>query len=140
MWILDPIDGTMNFIHQQRDFAISLGIYENGIGTIGLVYDVVHDELYHALKGSGAYMNEIKLPELENAEVDKAILSLNATWLLENDRIDHNLLIPLAKDVRGIRSYGSAALEMVFVASGRLDAYISLRLAPWDFACGGCYC
>jgi myo-inositol-1(or 4)-monophosphatase len=136
VWILDPIDGTMNFIHQQRDFAISLGIYENGVGIIGLVYDVVHDELYHALKGSGAYINEIKLPELEKVEVDKAILSLNATWLLENDRIDHNLLIPLAKDVRGIRSYGSAALEMVFVASGRLDAYISLRLAPWDFGAG----
>jgi myo-inositol-1(or 4)-monophosphatase len=136
VWILDPIDGTMNFIHQQRDFAISLGIYENGIGMIGLVYDVVHDELYHALKGSGAYMNELKLPDLERVEVDKAILSLNATWLLENDRIDHNLLIPLAKDVRGIRSFGSAALEMVFVASGRLDAYISLRLAPWDFGAG----
>ncbi len=136
VWILDPIDGTMNFIHQQRDFAISLGIYENGTGMIGLIYDVVHDELYHAQKGCGAYMNELKLPELERVDVNKAILSLNATWLLENDRIDHNLLIPLAKDVRGIRSYGSAALEMAFVASGRLDAYISLRLAPWDFGAG----
>src|SRR5213080_2007901 len=55
VWLIDPIDGTMNFIHQQRNFAISLGIYENGLGKIGLVYDVVHDELYNAFRGKGAY-------------------------------------------------------------------------------------
>lgn len=51
VWLIDPIDGTMNFVHQKRNFAISIGIYENGIGKIGLIYDPVHDELYHALKG-----------------------------------------------------------------------------------------
>ena len=61
VWIIDPIDGTLNFIHQQRNFAISLAIYEDGIGKIGMIYDVVHDELYHAIKGKGAYLNETKL-------------------------------------------------------------------------------
>ena len=56
VWIIDPIDGTVNFIHQQRNFAISLAIYEDGIGKIGMIYDVVHDELYHAIKGEGAYL------------------------------------------------------------------------------------
>lgn len=136
VWMLDPIDGTMNFIHQQRNFAISLGIYENGTGRIGFVYDVAHDELYHAVKGEGAYLNEKKLPMLEEASVNEAIIALNATWVMENSRIDHNLMIPLVRDARGTRSYGTAALEMIYVATGRVDAYISLRLAPWDYAGG----
>ncbi|HJV30884.1 MAG TPA: inositol monophosphatase family protein [Bacillales bacterium] len=136
VWMIDPIDGTMNFIHQQRNFAISLGIYENGVGKIGLVYDVAHDELYHAIKGNGAFLNEKQLPHLKTAAVNESIIALNATWVMENKRIDHRLLIPLAKEARGTRSYGTAALELVFLATSRIDAYISLRLAPWDVAGG----
>lgn len=136
IWIIDPIDGTMNFIHQQRNFAISIGIYENGIGKIGLIYDVVHDELYCGIKGRGAYVNETKLPKLNGVAVKKAIVGVNATWVTENDKIDPAILGRLVKDVRGTRSYGSAAIEMAYVATGRVDAYISLRLAPWDYAAG----
>jgi myo-inositol-1(or 4)-monophosphatase len=136
VWLIDPIDGTMNFIHQQRNFAISLGVYENGVGKIGLIYDVVHDELYHATRGNGAYLNEIPLAPLRESTVKESIIALNATWVMENHRIDHNLMIPLARDARGTRSYGSAALEMVFVSTGRVDAYISMRLSPWDVAAG----
>ncbi|RFU63414.1 inositol monophosphatase family protein [Peribacillus glennii] len=136
VWIIDPIDGTMNFIHQQRNFAISIGILEDGIGKIGLVYDVVHDELYHAFKGQGAYMNDKEIPKLKEVAVKEAILSLNATWVTENKKLDPSILAPLVRDVRGTRSYGSAALELAFVAAGRLDAYITPRLSPWDFAGG----
>ncbi len=136
VWIIDPIDGTLNFIHQQRNFAISLGVYQDGIGKIGMVYDVVHDELYHAVKGQGAFMNEQRLAPLEEGSVSTSILSMNASWVTENRRIDPNLLAPLVRDVRGTRSYGSAALELAFVAAGRLDAYITMRLMPWDFAGG----
>ncbi len=136
VWLIDPIDGTMNFIHQQRNFAVSIGVYENGIGKIGLIYDVAHDELYHAISGEGAYLNGKPIPLLEETTVKESILALNATWVMENHRIDHNIMIPLARDARGTRSYGTAALEMVFVATGRVDAYISMRLSPWDFAAG----
>lgn len=136
VWIIDPIDGTMNFIHQQRNFAISLGVYENGIGKIGIIYDVAHGELYHAITGKGAFMNDTELPPLNKVTVKESIIALNATWVMENHRIDHNLLIPLVKEARGTRSYGTAALEMVFVATGRVDAYISMRLSPWDVAAG----
>ena len=136
VWIIDPIDGTMNFIHQQRNFAISLGVYENGIGKIGIIYDVAHGELYHAIAGKGAFMNDTELPPLNKVTVKESIIALNATWVMENHRIDHNLLIPLVKEARGTRSYGTAALEMVFVATGRVDAYISMRLSPWDVAAG----
>jgi myo-inositol-1(or 4)-monophosphatase len=136
VWIIDPIDGTMNFIHQQRNFAISLGVYENGIGKIGIIYDVAHDELYHAINGKGAFMNDTQLPTLSKSTVKESIIALNATGVMENHRIDHNLLIPLVREARGTRSYGTAALEMVFVATGRVDAYISMRLSPWDVAAG----
>ncbi|MGG3466519.1 inositol monophosphatase family protein [Neobacillus pocheonensis] len=136
VWIIDPIDGTMNFIHQQRNFAISLGVYENGVGKIGIIYDVVHDELYHAFNGKGAYLNEKPIPRLEETTVQESIIALNATWVMENRRIDHNLMIPLVRAARGTRSYGTAALEMVFVATGRVDAYLSMRLSPWDYAAG----
>lgn len=136
VWIIDPIDGTMNFIHQQRNFAISLGVYENGTGKIGIIYDVAHNELYHAIKGQGAFMNDSRIPTLTKTTVKESIIALNATWVIENRRIDHNLMIPLVKDARGTRSYGTAALEMVFVATGRVDAYISMRLSPWDYAAG----
>ncbi|NKE05426.1 inositol monophosphatase family protein [Mesobacillus selenatarsenatis] len=136
VWIIDPIDGTMNFVHQQRNFAISIGIYIDGEGMIGLIYDVVHDELYHCIKGNGVYLNEKSIPKLTEGRVSEAIIALNATWVAPNKRIDHELLIPLVKDVRGTRSYGSAAMEMVYVATGRIDAYLTPRLAPWDIAAG----
>ncbi|MEH7076054.1 inositol monophosphatase family protein [Neobacillus drentensis] len=136
VWMIDPIDGTMNFIHQQRNFAISLGVYENGVGKIGIIYDVVHDELYHAMRGKGAYINEQSLVPLTKTTIRESIIALNATWVMENHRIDHNLMIPLVKAARGTRSFGSAALELVFVAAGRVDAYLSMRLSPWDVAAG----
>ncbi|WP_077211383.1 inositol monophosphatase family protein [Bacillus dakarensis] len=136
VWIIDPIDGTMNFVHQQRNFAISIGIYEDGIGKIGLIYDVVHRELYHAIKGEGAFLNEAPLDKLQEVPVQNAIIGVNATWVTANRRIDPAILGALVKDVRGTRSYGSAAIEIASVAAGRLDAYITLRLSPWDFAAG----
>ncbi|ALC91133.1 inositol monophosphatase [Bacillus sp. FJAT-18017] len=136
VWIIDPIDGTMNFVHQQRNFAISIGIYEDGVGKIGLIYDIVHDELYHAFIGKGAFLNEKELPKLGKSVVKEAILALNITWVMQNDMIDHNMVIPLVRDARGARSYGSAALELIYVATGRVNAYLSPRLAPWDFAGG----
>jgi myo-inositol-1(or 4)-monophosphatase len=137
VWIIDPIDGTVNFVHQNRNFAISIGILENGKGKIGLVYDVIADELYHAASGHGAYMNETKLDSLVPVSLEETILGINATWITENKRINPNVLAPLVKRVRGTRSYGSAALEFAYVAAGRLDAYVTMRLSPWDFA-GGC--
>jgi len=136
VWVIDPIDGTMNFIHQKRNFMISIGIYYNGEGYLGYIYDVVHKELYFAEKGHGAYLNDQKLLPLEETVLQDAVIGLNPTWVVENKKIDHNLLIPIVKEARGLRTYGCAALEMVYVACGWLDAYITTRLSPWDFAGG----
>lgn len=136
VWIIDPIDGTTNFVHQQSNFAISIGIYQDGIGIIGLIYDVVRNELFHCISGNGVYLNDEKLPKLAEASLDQSVIGLNATWVTPNRKIDHNLLLPLVRKSRGTRSYGTAALELAHVVCGRLDAYITMRLSPWDFAAG----
>jgi len=136
VWMLDPIDGTMNFIHQQRNFAISLGIFHDGIGILGYIYDVINDELYSAQRGHGAYLNDERIPMLEPTTISKAIIGMNASWVVPNRHVENEGLIRLVKDVRGIRSYGSAALELAYVSTGRIDAYMSMRLSPWDVAGG----
>lgn len=136
VWIIDPIDGTMNFIHQRRNFAITIGIYKDGVGMLGFIYDVVHDEMYVGQLGNGVTLNGVQLPKLASKRVDEAIIGINASWVSKNEQIDPLILGRLVNDSLGTRSYGSAAIEMSYIATSRVDAYISLRLAPWDFAGG----
>ena len=137
VWIIDPIDGTMNFVHQKRNFAISVGIYHDGIGEIGLIYDVMNDILYHARRGSGAFKNEFKLPLLEkNVQINQSIIGMNHFWLCQNNFVDVSKMQRFVKTIRGARTYGSAALEFAYVAEGIIDGYISMRLSPWDIAAG----
>lgn len=136
IWILDPIDGTMNFIHQRRNFAISLGIYADGVGMLGYIYDVMRDDFYNAAIGEGAYFNDERLPQLESTPLHEALIGINASWVAPNRYMDNEPIIRMIKQCRGTRSYGSAAIELAYVASGRIDAYMSMRLAPWDVAGG----
>ena len=98
VWLIDPIDGTMNFVHQKRNFAISIGIYENGIGKIGLIYDPVHDELYHAVKGEGAFCNDLAIPMLEKGTVEHGVIALNAIWLTDNPLLNMEKMMMLVKE------------------------------------------
>lgn len=137
IWIIDPIDGTMNFVHQKKNFAISIGIFHEGSGEIALIYDVMADVLYSAIRGGGAYRNDEKLPLLKDTvTLDKSIIALNSIITCENKHINEKKIHELIKDCRSTRSYGSAALEFAYVAEGSIDAYITLTLAPWDFAAG----
>ncbi|MBM7552907.1 inositol monophosphatase family protein [Thalassobacillus pellis] len=137
VWIVDPIDGTMNFVHQKRNFAISVGIYNNGIGEIGIIYDVMGDQLYTAKKGEGAYKNNEQLHPLNKEQtLDKSILAVNAFWALKNRRVAEEGIHRLVEKVRGTRSFGSAALEFAYVAEGILDGYLTMSLMPWDIAAG----
>lgn len=137
VWIIDPIDGTMNFIHQKRLFAISLAVFHEGIGEIGFVYDVMADVLYHAKRGQGAFKNEERLkPLATEKKLSESILMLNMLWCIPNESVNDKKIADLVKSVRGSRSYGSAALEFAYLAEGIADAYISFKLHPWDFAAG----
>ncbi|TDM03901.1 inositol monophosphatase family protein [Macrococcus carouselicus] len=134
LWIIDPIDGTLNFVHQQQNFAISIGIFHNGEKYAGVIYDVMNDKLYHAEAGKGAYLNEEKLPMLKNTALVTSIISMNPNWLTK-DRT-REMYVPIIRTARSARSYGSAALDFAYVALGIIDSYITLRLHPWDFAGG----
>jgi myo-inositol-1(or 4)-monophosphatase len=136
IWMLDPIDGTMNFIHQHQNFAISLGIYIDGIGVFGYIYDVMRNDFYYAAKDEGAYLNDERLPNLERTSLQEAIIGINASWVAPNRYINHEKIASLVHDCRGTRSYGSAAIEIAYVSTGKIDAYISTRLSPWDIAGG----
>lgn len=136
VWILDPIDGTMNFIHQKKNFAISLGIYKDGVGILGYIYNVMDDDLMSASLGDGAYFNDVRIPKVEQTYIEQSIIGINASWVVPNKYLEHEGIIKLMQNVRGTRSYGSAALEIGYVVTGKLDAYMSTRLSPWDIAGG----
>lgn len=138
VWIIDPIDGTMNFVHQKQNFAISIGIYHQGVGEIGIIYDVMNNNLYSALRGNGAFKNDRKLPPLYHTKLtlNESIVCFSHRWLMKNKYIDETVMQQLVHDVRGVRSYGSAALDFARVAEGALDAYITMQLEPWDIAAG----
>lgn len=137
VWIIDPIDGTMNFVHQKRNFAISIGIYHDGIGEIGFIYDVMSDVLYHAKRGQGAYKNDRRLSPLKQELIlEESIIGLNHFWLCPNRLVNEIKMQEFVKTIRGARSIGSAALEFAYVSEGIMDGYLSLSLAPWDIAAG----
>lgn len=136
IWFVDPIDGTMNFIRQKRLFAVSIAIMIDGELRYGFVYDVMADEMFHAIKGQGAYENGIRLDPIEDRPVKEAIICMNATWVTANRRIDPSLLAPLVRDAVGTRAVGAASIELAWVAAGRVDGYITMRNMPWDYAAG----
>ncbi|MBF7017403.1 inositol monophosphatase family protein [Staphylococcus durrellii] len=134
VWVVDPIDGTLNFVHQQENFAISIGIFKDGEPYAGFVYDVINNKLYHCKVGEGAFENEHLLQNLAHHTLEKSIIGINPNWLTKPKL--GPMLQPIVEDSRSARAYGSAALEIVFVATGKLGAYITPRLQPWDFAGG----
>ncbi|MFB4167637.1 inositol monophosphatase family protein [Virgibacillus sp. JSM 102003] len=137
VWIIDPIDGTMNFVHQKRNFAISVGVYHNGVGEIGLIYDVMADVLYSAKHNDGAFKNDEALPKLANKKsILESIVGLNHFWLCENRLVDEQVMQNFVRTIRGTRTYGSAALEFAYVAEGIMDGYLTMSLSPWDIAAG----
>ncbi len=136
VWIIDPIDGTMNFVKQHRHFMISIGFFIDGVGKLGYIFDVMREDLFSAIEGEGAWYNDTPLRKLKPITIEEAVVGINASWVIPNKKVNHEKIIELVRKVRGTRSYGSAAMEIAFVVSGKLDAYISMRLSPWDIAGG----
>ncbi|AVO02563.1 inositol monophosphatase family protein [Staphylococcus simulans] len=132
VWVIDPIDGTLNFVHQKENFAISISIYNDGEPYAGFVYDVMNDLLYHAKAGEGAFVNEHPMKPLENSDLNKSLIGINPNWLTKP--VIGVIFRKVVDEARSCRAYGSAALEMIHVAQGKLGAYLTPRLQPWDYA------
>ena len=137
IWIIDPIDGTTNFIHGIPHFSISIALKEYGELVAALVYNPVSDELYLAEKGQGATCNNHRLRVSGRKYLSESVI---ATGIPHNGRGNHPKYIKELSDVMssaaGIRRFGSASLDLAYVAAGRVDAFWETGLKPWDVAAG----
>lgn len=136
-WIVDPLDGTTNFLHSNPLFAISIGLEREGALVAGVIYNPVSDELFTAEKGKGAYMNDRRLRVAGRKTLADALLTTGIPHRGRggHERFLHEMGI-LMREVSGIRRTGSAALDLAFVAAGRFDGYWERNLQPWDLAAG----
>lgn len=136
-WILDPIDGTTNFMHGLSLSAVSLGYFEKGEVTAGIIYVPYAKELFWAEKGKGAYLNGNRIYCSENSELKDClgILELNAYFKNEaKEALSQAEKVYL--NCQDIRTFGSAAVDLANIACGRADAFLGRYLKPWDFAAG----
>jgi len=136
-WIVDPLDGTTNFLHGLPHWAVSIALEHKGEIVAGVVYDPAKDEAFFAEKGAGAWMNESRLRVSGRHKMSEAIF---ATGLPYGGRADlPETLQDLARVLpacAGVRRWGAAALDMAYVAAGRYDGFWERRLSPWDLAAG----
>ncbi len=139
-WIVDPLDGTTNFLHGLPHFAVSIGLERAGEIIAGVVYDPVKDEVFWAEKGVGAFLNDRRLRVSGRSRLADALLATGIPFLGHQEGDGHRTFIAqLASAMRhtsGVRRWGSAALDIAYVAAGRYDGFWESALNPWDFAAG----
>jgi myo-inositol-1(or 4)-monophosphatase len=136
-WIVDPLDGTTNFLHGIPQFAISIGLEREGVIIAGLIYNPANDDLYMAERGKGAFLNDTRLRVAGRKQLNDCVIGCGLPHL---GRGDHGLsgaeMNAIQPKVAGLRRFGAASLDMAFVAAGRLDGYWERDLQPWDIAAG----
>ena len=136
-WIVDPLDGTTNFLHGVPLFGIAIALERDGEIVAGLTYNPISDELYTAEKGQGAFLNSRRLRVAARRSVADALITIG---IPHRGRPGHAQFLALCKglmgQVAGIRRTGSAAIDLAWVAAGRFDGYIEHGLSPWDMAAG----
>ncbi len=136
-WIIDPIDGTMNFLNGVPQFAISVGYEENKEIKCGVIFNPITNEMFCAEKGSGAFCNNSRIRVSNKKKVEDALLVTGGPK--KNSNIKDKIFseyISVSKSVSNVRKFGSAALDLAFVASGRFDGYWQRELNYWDVAAG----
>ena len=128
VWIIDPIDGTINFLHGVPHFAISIALKSNNEIVSGLIYDPIKDEMFYAEKNNGAYFNNKRIRVSKRKKIEDCLF---ASGEIDNENIKQKTNAKLKT-----RKSGSAALDMAYVASGRYDGYFQKNLNLWDIAAG----
>lgn len=136
-WIIDPLDGTTNFLHGIPHFCISIALKHKSEIVAGVIYNPVVDELYWAEKGNGTYLNQRRLRVSGRKNLEEALIGVGAPF---GEHGDPQAFIKSIEKVMpktaGIRRFGAAALDLAFVAAGRLDGFFETHLKPWDMAAG----
>ena len=136
-WIVDPLDGTLNFLHGMPHFAISIGLERDGDLVAGVVYDLSRNEIFAAERGRGAFLNDRRIRVAARTRMDEAVI---ATGIPYHGKTGHDVfareIAAISDKVAGVRRFGSAALDLAWVAAGRFDAFWERGLQPWDIAAG----
>ena len=136
-WIIDPLDGTTNFAHGYPRFCVSIGVQREGEATVGVVYDPLMDELYTAIRGGGAHRNGTPISVSPEPELSRSLVATGFAYDRRESEEDNVVeFTKFLNAARAIRRDGSAALDLCYVASGRLEGYWELKLSPWDVAAG----
>lgn len=136
-WIIDPVDGTTNYAHGFPWFCASIGLELEGELVAGVIYNPVYDELFTATKGGGAFLNGVRLSASVRAPLKNTLLGTGFPYDCATDPANNFAnFIAFQKGARGIRRAGAAALDLAYVAAGRLDGFWELKLKPWDVAAG----
>lgn len=136
-WIIDPLDGTTNFIHGLPQYAVSIALAKNGVVEHGVIFDPNRNDLYTASKGAGAFLNDRRIRVSKRLKLQDALIGTGFPYRVF-EHIDAYLAIfkDLAQKSAGMRRPGAASLDLAYVASGRYDGFWEFGLSPWDMAAG----
>jgi myo-inositol-1(or 4)-monophosphatase len=136
-WIVDPLDGTTNFLHGIPQFAISIALERDGVIVGGLIYNPANDELFTAERGKGVFLNDRRLRVAARQRLDDAVVACALPHRGRGGLAEFRKEFVLVQErVVGLRRFGAAALDLAWVAAGRLDGYWERNLSPWDMAAG----
>jgi myo-inositol-1(or 4)-monophosphatase len=136
-WVIDPIDGTANFIHNYPHYAVSIALRHNGVLSQAVIYDPVRNDLFTATRGDGAFLNNRRIRVSRRTKLSECLIGIS--YPAKPDITIRAIAAEFASLTRataGIRRTGSAVLDLAYIASGRLDGYLSFGLKPWDLAAG----
>lgn len=136
-WIVDPLDGTTNFLHGLPVYSVSIALQRKGEIVLGVVYEVNQDECFYAWKSGGAFLNQKSIQVSKSEQLKDSLIATGFPYY-DYERVDSYFIVlkHLAQNSRGIRRMGSAAVDLVYTACGRFDAFFEYSLHPWDVAAG----
>ena len=136
-WVVDPLDGTTNFLHGIPQFAISIALERDGVIVAGVIYNPATEELFAAERGKGAFLNDQRLRVAARRRLADAVVACGLPHAGRGDlALFRHELAALQEKVAGLRRFGAAALDLAWVAAGRFDAFWERELSPWDMAAG----
>jgi myo-inositol-1(or 4)-monophosphatase len=137
LWVIDPLDGTTNYAHGHPAFCVSIGLQVDGAMVLGVIYDPVRDEMFHAVAGQGGFLNSRRIHVSAQTRLPRSLLSTGFPYDIAESAIDNlDNFGRMYKASQGIRRGGSAALDLCYLACGRFDGFWELKLHPWDTAAG----
>ena len=138
-WVIDPLDGTTNFLYGIPHYAVSIALKKDGKLDQAVIYDPMKDDLFHATRGGGAFLNNRRIRVSKRLSLENAVLATGIPFRPEQDKIMGtytDTLKVLAVGTAGIRRFGAASLDLAYVAAGRYDGYWEFGLQQWDIAAG----